>query len=253
VGRLSGKVAVVTGGASGIGAATVRLFSAEGAQVVVADLQVAKGEAVAVETGATFLRHDVGDPAAWQEVDDLVRDRFGRLDVMFNNAGIAASQNIEEVDFESWNRTLAVNLTGVMLGAKTAIALMKDNPGGSCGSIINTSSTAAFTGIQQDVAYTATKGAVRAMTKSIAVHGARGLNIRCNALIPGATMTGMLEPHLKDPQAAAAACAMSPLGRIADPSELAAMVLFLASDESSFCTGAEFIVDGGMLAGHPGM
>jgi NAD(P)-dependent dehydrogenase (short-subunit alcohol dehydrogenase family) len=254
MGRLAGKVAVVTGGASGIGAATVAAFAAEGAKVLATDVQVAKGKAVAAEFGAAFLEHDVSDPSDWQRVADAVAQQFGRLDIMFNNAGISGGQTVEQVDLETWNRVIAINLTGVMLGSQTAIRLMKQNPGGSSGSIINTASTVAFVGIAQDLAYTATKGAVRAMTKSIAVYGARGLNIRCNALIPGATRTGMLQPHLEaDPRAEEATKAMSPLNRIADPKELAAMVVFLASDESSFCTGAEFIVDGGMLATHAGM
>lgn len=251
---LEGKVAVVTGGASGIGAATVRAFVAKGAKVICTDVQAESGQAIAAETGAIFVEHDVSDPAAWERVANAAKDRFGRLDVMFNNAGIAPVQNVEEVDLMNWNRTLSVNLTGVMLGSQIAIRLMKQNPGGSSGSIINTASTTAYMGIAQDLAYTATKGAVRAMTKSIAVHCARGLNIRCNALVPGSTRTGMLQKHLDlGPEVVESVSAMSPMNRIAEPAELAAMVVFLASDESSYCTGAEFVVDGGTLAAHPGM
>jgi NAD(P)-dependent dehydrogenase (short-subunit alcohol dehydrogenase family) len=254
MGRLENKVAVITGAASGIGAATVRAFAADGAKILAADVQVAKGEAVAAEVGASFVRHDVSDPSSWKNLEALVETRFGQLDVMFNNAGIAANQDIETVDLETWNRVLAINLTGVMLGSQTAIRLMKRNPGGSSGSIINTASTVSFVGIPQDLAYTATKGAVRAMTKSIAVYGARGLNIRCNSLVPGATRTGLLQPFLElDPRAEENVKSMSPMHRIGEPRELAAMVVFLASDESSFCTGAEFVVDGGMLCAHPGM
>lgn len=253
--RLDGRVAVVTGAASGIGAASVRALAQAGAQVIGTDIQVEAGEAVAADAGTAFLRHDVADPAGWQTLETLVRDRFGRLDVMFNNAGIAPVQGIEEVTLDSWNRTLSINLTGVMLGCQSAFRMMKDNPGGPAGgSIINTSSTVAFMGIAQDAAYTATKGAVRALTKSVAVHGAREYGIRCNSLVPGSTRTGMLQPHLDlGPEVAAAIDGMSPMGRIADPAELAAMVVFLASDQSAYCNGAEFIVDGGMLASHPGM
>ncbi|KHK89796.1 SDR family oxidoreductase [Novosphingobium malaysiense] len=252
--RLSGKVAVITGGASGIGAASVRAFAAEGAQVVSTDVQVDAGKAIAEEAGAIFVEHDVSDAGAWAEIEDLIRARFGRLDVMFNNAGIAPVQNVEEVDLATWNRTIGVNMTGVMLGCQTAIRLMKKNPGGSSGSIINTASTVAYMGIAQDLAYTATKGAVRALTKSVAVHCARGLNIRCNALIPGSTRTGMLQDHLDlGAEVVASINGMSPMGRIAEPSELAAMAVFLASDDASYSTGAEFKVDGGMLAAHPGM
>lgn len=252
--RLENKVAIVTGGASGIGAATVRAFTAEGAKVISTDVQSDAGQMLADETGATFITHDVADPEAWAKVEQTVMDRFGRLDVMFNNAGVAAVQNIEEVDLEKWNWVLGINLTGVMLGCQSAIRLMKANPGGSSGSIINTASTVAFTGIAQDAAYTATKGAVRSLTHSVAIHCARGLNIRCNALIPGSTRTGMLQEHLdQGPEVVRAIEGMSPMGRIAEPRELAAMVVFLASDDSSYCTGAEFKVDGGMLASHAGM
>lgn len=254
VGRLEGKVAVVTGGGSGIGAATVKLFAAEGARVISADLPSDHGEQLAAECGASFLALDVSDPSGWERIASEVSSRFGRLDVMFNNAGVSFGQTVEEVDLQSWNRAFAINVTGVMLGSQTAFRLMKANPGGSSGSIINTASTVAFVGIPQDLAYTATKGAVRSMTKSMAVLGARQYNIRCNALIPGATLTGMLKKSIDaDPSLLARAGAMSPAGRIADPSEPAAMALFLASDESRYCNGAEFVVDGGMLATHPGM
>lgn len=254
MGRLAGKVAVITGAASGIGAAAVRLFAAEGATIIATDVQVEKGEAVAAEVGALFLQHDVTDPQSWARVANTVTQRCGRLDVMFNNAGVMGNLDIEQVDMATWAHVIAINLTGVMLGSQTAIRLMKNNPGGSSGSIINTASTVSFMGLAQDVAYTASKGGVRAMTKSIAVHGARGLNIRCNALVPGVTRTGMTQAILDaGPEAIESAKNISPLGRMGSPEELAAMAVFLASDESSYCTGAEFIVDGGAICGHPGM
>lgn len=251
--RLSGKIAVVTGGASGIGAATVRSLTRHGASVISTDVQTDLGEAVASEYGATFVAHDVSNPDSWKNIERIVKEKFGRLDILFNNAGISPLMNIEEIDLERWNRTIGINLTGIMLGCQMAIRLMKQNPGGSSGSIINTASTSAFMAMALDAAYTASKGGVLSLTKAVAVHCARGLNIRCNALVPGSTRTGMTKPYMDSSEEAARALeGMSPLGRMADPAELAAMVVFLASDESSYCTGAEFIVDGGLLAAHPG-
>jgi NAD(P)-dependent dehydrogenase (short-subunit alcohol dehydrogenase family) len=183
-----------------------------------------------------------------------VRDRFGRLDVMFNHAGVLDAHSIEDVHLANWNRVVAINLTGVRLGSQTAIKLMKQNPGGASGSIISTASTTSFMGIAQSAAYTATKGGVNALAKLVAVYGAQGLKIRCNALVPGATMTGITQTYIdSSPDALERVSGMAPLGRIGQPAELAAMALFLASDESSFCTGGAFCVDGGMLSAHPGM
>ncbi len=252
--RLNGKVAVITGGASGIGAATARRFRQEGAAVVITDVETGPGQWLAEEIGALFTQHDVADPAGWTRVCALVEDRFGRLDAMMNNAGIVGSGSVETVTLEAWNRIVSINLTGVMLGCQHAVALMRKNPGGSSGSIINMSSTAGLAGMATDIGYTATKGAVRLMTKSVAVHCAKeATNIRCNSIHPGAIDTPILQPaidaipgmldHMRN---------LSPFGRMGTGADIAAMCVFLASDESAFVTGAEMLVDGGMMAGLPG-
>ena len=254
MGELDGKVAIVTGGASGIGAATVRRLVADGATVVSTDLQTELGQSVADEAGATFHTHDVRDDDTWRAIVDATVQTHGRLDVMVNNAGMVGSSDIEDVDLDAWQRVLDVNLTGVMLGCQHAIRAMKENPGGSSGSIVNTASTTAFTAIPGDVAYVASKGAVRSLTRSVAVYcGQRGYGIRCNAIVPGATDTGIIEtaaqrvPTIRDHLAT-----ISPLGRMGTPDDLANGIAFLASDRSSFVTGSDLLVDGGALAVHPG-
>ena len=253
-GRLEGKVAIVTGGASGIGAATVKRFAEEGATVLSTDVQEELGRKVADEAGAEFLLQDVADPDGWEAAFGLVATRFGRLDILVNNAGIVIGQNIEEVDLESWHHLLGINLTGVMLGCQGAIRLMKQNPGGSSGSIINIASTSAFAALPGDVTYTASKSAVRMLTKSVAVHCANNdLNIRCNNLVPGATHTAIIDAAAEVvPNMVEMAAAMSPMNRIGQGSDLAAAAVYLASDDSSFVTGSDLLVDGGMLAVHPG-
>jgi len=255
VGRLSGKVAVITGGASGIGAATVRRFAKEGAHVFLSDIQADLGQSVAQETGSSFLVHDVSEADGWKTVVGAAVVRHGRLDIVVNNAGIVSGKSIEDDAFAAWHRVLAVNLTGVMLGCHYGIAAMKKNPGGSGGSLINIASTSGFTALPGDVGYSSSKFGVRGLTRSVAVHCARaGLNIRCNAIVPGATETAILTPALQTvPGFRETVNKMSPLGRIGSPDEVASMAAFLASDESAYCTGADYFVDGGMLAGHPGM
>ena len=183
-GRLSGKVAIITGGASGIGAATVRRFAAEGARVFLSDIQAELGQSVAQETGSSFLVHDVSEAEGWKTVVGAAVARHGRLDIVVNNAGIVSGKSIEDDEFAAWHRVLAVNLTGVMLGCHFGIAAMKENPGGACGSLINIASTSGFTALPGDVGYSSSKFGVRGLTRSVAVHCARaGLNIRCNAKI----------------------------------------------------------------------
>lgn len=248
---LTGKVAIVTGAASGIGAATAKRLVDDGAQVVMTDIQVEAGSALAKELGATFFEQDIGDADRWAEVVDATRDTFGRLDILVNNAGLVVRKSIEEIDLESWNRGLNILLTGPMLGCQNAIRVMKQNPGGSCGSIINVASTTAYTALPSDVTYTSAKSGVRMMTKSIATHCAqKGYKIRCNAIIPGATDTGITATMPDEVRAIVAAT--SPLNRFAEPVELAAAIAFLASDECQFMTGSDMLVDGAALAIHPG-
>jgi len=253
-GQLEGKVAIVTGGASGIGAATVERFVQEGAKVLSTDVQEVLGQSVAAEAGALFMVQDVSDAESWGRVMDKVKDEFGRLDILVNNAGIVIGKTIEDVDLESWHHLLGINLTGVMLGCQKAIAEMKQNPGGSCGSIINIASTSAFAALPGDVTYTASKSAVRMLSKSVAVHCAQnGLNIRCNNLIPGATHTAIIDTAAEAvPGMVDMAAAMSPMNRIGQGSDLAGAAVYLAGDDSSFVTGSDLLVDGGMLAVHPG-
>ena len=252
-GRLQGKVAVVTGGASGIGASTARIFAREGAKVVVTDVQVDKGHDIARETDGIFLRHDTTDESQWASVIADTRKKFGRLDVLMNNAGIFIPQTIEDSTLDVWNKVLAVNLTGVMLGCKHAIGAMKENPGGPKGSIVNVSSITGFIGLANGAAYTASKGGVRMLTKSVAVHCARQYkNIRCNSLHPGAIDTPMNQAAFDasgDPEGMRAFfSSVQPIGRMATSDEMGECALFLASDESSFVTGAELLADGGWLA-----
>jgi NAD(P)-dependent dehydrogenase (short-subunit alcohol dehydrogenase family) len=252
-GRLAGKVALITGAASGIGADCARIFAREGAQVVVTDIQADKGEAVAQEVGGVFLRHDVADEAQWTAVVDRVLVRHGRLDVLINNAGVFIPQTIEDSELDVWNKVLGINLTGVMLGCKHAIRAMKANPGGPKGAIVNVSSITGFIGLASGAAYTASKGGVRLLTKSVAVHCARTYKaIRCNSLHPGAIDTPMNQAAFDasgDPEGMRAFFSgVQPIGRMASAMEMANCALFLASDEASFVTGTELVADGGWLA-----
>lgn len=249
-GRLEGKVALVTGAAQGIGAACVALFAAEGAQAIATDIQ---GGPVENDPAALRLVHDVADEQAWVAVMEQVEARFGRLDVLVNNAGIVLHQPIEDSSLDDWNRMLAVNLTGTMLGCKHALRLMKRNPGGPSGSIINLSSIAGYIGLPEAPAYTAAKGGVRQLTKSVAVYAAqRYRTIRCNSLHPGLIDTpihGKRLASVPDPEATRARMAeIQPMGRVGEPAEIAAAALFLASDDARFVTGTELLVDGGWLA-----
>jgi len=245
--RLEGKVALISGGARGIGAAMSTRFAAEGAHVCIGDIEDTAGIALA-ETiqaagqDARFMRLDVIDSAAWQAaVDALVAD-FGGVDILVNNAGIYDRRPLVEISEESWDRVMGVNAKGPFLGAKAVIPAMRMKGGGS---IINISSTA---GIRGSVAshYGASKGAVRLLTKSIAGTYAKD-GIRCNSVHPGPVETEM--GYAAVPEAVRAErFGRIPLGRFADPSEIANAVLFLASGEASFMTGSEMVVDGGSTA-----
>ncbi len=252
--RMQDKVTIITGGASGIGEGMVRRFCNEGARVLLADVNDDAGEAIAAETGARYVRHDVSDPSSWATLKEVVRKDFGRLDALLNNAGIVSNLTIENVDLDTWQRLLSINLTGVMLGCQTAIELMRNNPGGPGGAIVNTASTTSFLAIP-DVAYTTSKAAVVGLTKSAAVHCAtEGLNIRVNSLHPGATLTSILKTALAaNPDMEPNLNRMSPMGRMGTVDEVASMALYLASDEASFCTGGQYAVDGGTVVEHPRM
>jgi len=252
-GRLEGKVAVVTGAASGIGEATVGAFVREGASVLLTDVQDEPGRRLAAETGMTYAHLDVSEEGQWQTCIAEVADKFGRLDVLVNNAGIFLGQTIEEAELDVWNRVLSVNLTSVMLGSREAIRVMKDNPEGPSGSIINISSITGFIGLASGAAYTASKGGVRMLTKSIAVHCARTYrDIRCNSVHPGAIDTPMNQSAFDASGDAAGMRTMfeslQPVGRLGSPMEIAEAIVYLASDEAKFTTGTEIVVDGGWLA-----
>ena len=248
---LSGKAAIVTGCASGIGAATVRRLAADGARVLGTDVNAADGAALCADAGASFAVQDVSDRALWTDIVAQATSEFGGLDVLVNNAGIVSGASIGEVDDDTWDTVLAVNLTGTMAGCRAAIPAMAKSGGGA---IINIASTTAMAPLPNDVGYSSSKAAVRVMSKSIATWCASQNNgIRCNTVIPGATETGILNAAEEvTPGLKAAVAATSPMNRLADPAETAAAIAFLASDECPFMTGAEMLVDGGALSIHPG-
>jgi len=252
--KLSSKVAIVTGAASGIGAATAKRLCDDGAIVIATDIQTDQGAKVARKIGAEFAEQDITDAGRWDEIISQTVSRHGRLDILVNNAGITLGQSIEEVDPETWQRGIEILLSGPMIGCQKAIAAMKNNADGASGSIINIASTSAYAALPRDITYTTAKSGLRMMSKSIAVHCAQqGYNIRCNAIVPGATDTAILQnAEAAMPGVKAHVAATSPLDRLGTPEEIAAAVAFLASDECPFMTGAEMLVDGAALAVHPG-
>lgn len=256
--RYRGKVALVTGGTGGIGEAAVARLAGEGARVVFTGRNAEAGARVAGEHDAIFVRHAVEDRAGWTEVESEIR-KLGRLDLAFANAGIEGGDtNIEEVSIEAWNDILAVNLTGPMLTAQTAIRLMRDNPEGPTGSIVVNSSISGMLALAGNVGYTTTKGGVRLLAKSVAMHcAAKGYRIRCNAILPGVVATPLIEGAIAgapDPAAARATLdGISPMKRMAKLEEIAALVAFLGSDEAAFISGADYAIDGGATAGMAGV
>ncbi|MFG3555638.1 3-oxoacyl-ACP reductase [Micromonospora sp. NPDC047557] len=249
-GRLQDRVAVVTGAGSGIGLATVRRFAAEGARVVCVDIDEAAGEKAAEECGGEFVRTDVADESAVRDLFDGVADRHGRVDVAFNNAGISPpdDDSILDTRLDAWERVLRVNTTSVYLCCKYAIPHMRRQ---GKGSIINTASFVALMGAAtSQIAYTASKGGVLAMTRELGVQFARE-GIRVNALCPGPVATPLLlELFAADPERAARRLVHVPMGRFGQPEEIAAAVAFLASDDASFMTAAQFVVDGGITGAY---
>jgi 3alpha(or 20beta)-hydroxysteroid dehydrogenase len=247
MGRLDGKVALITGAAGGQGTAEAELFVREGAAVVLTDIDATAGEALArrlKDAGckALFLRHDASHEAAWQAVVAAALKEFGRLHILVNNAGTIARQGIVETTLEAWNRTIAVNLTGPLLGMKHGAPAIRDAGGGA---IVNISSTAGLTA-HDDAAYTASKWGLRGLTKTAALQFARW-NIRVNSIHPGQIADTGFFASGGEAFAHAARTAI-PMGRQGTPRECADLVLFLASDESSFINGAEIAIDGGYIA-----
>lgn len=243
MGRVSGKVALVTGGARGLGESAVRLLVAQGAKVVITDILDEEGQTLAAELGDTVIyrHHDVTDRAVWEEIMTTTKEVFGGLDILVNNAGIADFGTIDEFTYEQWDRIININVNGVFNGMKAALPLLRESTKNA--SIINLSSTAGLQGYPALSGYAASKWAVRGMTKAAAVELGPE-NIRVNSIHPGSIATPMTA-GLETPQTHVA------LKRIGQPDEIGNLVVFLASDESTFCTGAEFVADGGELAGLP--
>lgn len=260
--RLEGKIAIVTGAARGMGEAEARLFAAEGARVVLADVLDTEAKAVAADIGARAhpVHLDVTDEAGWQAVLAETIETFGTPDVLVNNAGVLAVDPLLQLQEESLREVLDINLIGPILGMKTIGAAMAD---AGHGSIINVSSTGGMVGMSMIPAYVASKWGLRGVSKSAAIElGPRG--VRVNSLHPGGVatpMVGVSRTTMDDPPApgviaddpdlaaADARCATQPIARVGRPIEIARLALFLASDEASYCTGAEFVADGGSIAG----
>jgi NAD(P)-dependent dehydrogenase (short-subunit alcohol dehydrogenase family) len=244
--RLQGKVAVVTGGCSGIGLASARRLAEEGAKVVIGDVDDAGGEPIAKELDGAYVHCDVTDPSQVQTLFGTAKDRFGSVDVAFNNAGISPPEDdsILTTDLDAWRTVQEVNLTSVYLCCKAVLPYMLEQKKGS---IINTASFVAVMGAAtSQISYTASKGGVLSMSRELGVQFARD-GVRVNALCPGPVNTPLLkELFANDPERAARRLVHVPMGRFAEPGEIANAVLFLASDESSFMTASQFLVDGGI-------
>ncbi|MCH7787122.1 MAG: glucose 1-dehydrogenase [Chloroflexi bacterium] len=246
--RLEGKVALISGSARGMGAAEVRLFAQEGAKVVIADLLEDEGRKLEAEINdsggkALFVRLDVTNESEWRGAIESAVRTFGKLDVLVNNAAIIRTERVLETTVQIWDDVMSVNAKGVFLGTKSAIPEMRKVGGGS---IVNISSGAGITGSQQNAAYHASKGAVRIFTKAAAIQYAKD-NIRVNSVHPGPIETAMLSAARSE-EAIRERLADTPLGRVGRPEEVAYGVLYLASDESSFVTGSELVIDGGRTA-----
>jgi NAD(P)-dependent dehydrogenase (short-subunit alcohol dehydrogenase family) len=260
--RLLGKVAIVTGGASGIGAATARLFARHGASVVLTDNNASLGKSVAKEIGeaggaALFAAHDVRQEAQWSDVVALAEKTYGRLDILCNIAGISgrdptmniqtshtAGPRLADQTLEQWNQVMEINATGVFLGTKAAVPAMQRAGGGS---IVNISSICGIVGSHANAAYHASKGAVRIFSKAAAIQYAPD-KIRVNSVHPGFVDTPMTVPGHSNPEIARKRLEATPLGRFGTPDDIAAGCLYLASNEASWVTGSELVIDGGMTA-----
>jgi 3(or 17)beta-hydroxysteroid dehydrogenase len=254
MGRVEGKVALITGAALGLGRAAAELLSREGAAVAVTDVKDAEGRACVEQIGrnggrAIFIHHDVALEADWERAIAETLKQFGRLDIVVNNAGVGLAGSVEDCTLEQWRWLMSINLDGVFLGTKHGVAAMKAHGG----SIINLSSIEGLVGDPNLAAYNASKGGVRIFTKSAALHCAKsGYNIRVNSIHPGYIWTPMVEGFVegqKNPDEARAGLAsLHPIGHLGEPNDIAFGVLYLASDESKFVTGSELVIDGGYTA-----
>lgn len=244
--RVQGKVAVITGGAAGVGRASVLQLAAEGARVVITDIDEERGQALAREIGsqAVFVRHDISDEADWQRVMAEAQ-QIGPVGVLVNNAGIYATGTIEDTSLALWRKLQRINGEGTFLGCKYGVAAMRAAPSGS---IINLSSTAALGGMSTLAAYSGTKGAITALTRSVAAYcKQKGYRIRCNSIHPGGIATDMTRDLRAELGAAAAGFDADPRSGFCDPADVAHMVTYLASDESRFVNGAELRIDNALL------
>ena len=250
--RLDAKTALITGGASGIGGETARMMIREGAKVAIADVQEEAGRKLASELGsnAAFVHLDVSNEASWESAVPEAEAALGNFHIWVNAAGVSVPAAIDTASFDHWKQTMNVNADGVFLGCRAGVAALRKSGGGS---IVNISSTLGIRGGSAFPAYSASKGAVRMLTKSMALRCAEaGRNIHCNSVHPGATETPMVEPYVKMAPTRDKGLAMlagaHPMGRVGQPEEIASVIVFLASDESSYVTGAEIPVDGGFCA-----
>ncbi len=247
MGRLEGKSCLISGGAKGLGAAQARLFAREGARVAVGDVLESEGARLVDELRASgadslCIRLDVTSEADWESAVDAVMEEFGALDVLVNNAGIYNRAPVEETTLEEWERVMDVNSTGVFLGTKHAIPAMRRSGGGS---IVNMSSVAGLVGSRTQTVYNASKGAVRLLTKSTAVQYAPE-GIRANSVHPGVIETDMMQEVIRTEKERTTRMSLTPIGRFGTAGDVANGVLFLASDEASYVTGAELVIDGGL-------
>ena len=247
--RLENKVALISGGARGMGAVEAKLFAEEGAKVIIGDMLEDEGKKVEAEINeaggdCVFVLLDVSDEDAWQRAVNEAVSRHGKLDILVNNAGIYRAHIVEETSADEWDQVMEINAKGVFLGTKHAIPAMRQAGGGS---IVNISSVAGLVGSKQTTAYTASKGAVRLLTKSTAIQYASE-GIRANSVHPGTIVTPMTEGFLSEPAMYEDRVNRTPLKRLGGPEDVAYGALYLASDEASFVTGSELVIDGGRTA-----